>query len=549
MTTGPRLEEFRKELRELLRARFPVVQIATMEEDRAIREVETCVSSLGGKIMCWSASRGVHTLHAPPKRSLNQADLAVALELFEAEARQKQNHAFILIDPYAYLSDRSANPIYRRRLRDFAIDIRTKGYHCNCIIISPSTNIPLELEKEISILDFPLPERPEVRALFEKFLGRFNGAQVVEVENDPHLLESLVDASLGLTLQEIENAMSRAIIDDLKIDRNDVVKIFRQKQFVVRKNSILEYYDTRDLSVDMIGGLGALKNWLETRVAAFSDAGQRYGIAPPKGVLLTGVPGCGKSLSAKCVAAAWRLPLIRLDLGKVYSRWIGSSEEHIRSAIATCESVAPCVLWIDEIEKGLPRTEGPVGDSGVSLRVLGSFLTWLQEKTAPVFVFATANQINLLPPEILRKGRFDEVFFVDLPTAEERRDIISIQIKKTRRDPDAFDLDELVRLSGEETFGEGGVLSGAEIEAWINESLIHAFYHDKHRDSRESADLSMDDLRVIVRRIVPLARLRHGEIAAMRAWADTHALSASRVAGAAVAPTGGVTIGGRRLDF
>jgi SpoVK/Ycf46/Vps4 family AAA+-type ATPase len=405
-------------------------------------------------------------------------------------------------------------------------------------------SVPLDLEKEINVLDFPLPERGEIKDLVQRFLGRIGGGKVVTVESTPELIESLVDASLGLTLQEIENVLSRAIIDDLRIDRADVEKILRQKQFIVRKSGILEYYDTRRLSVDLIGGLEALKEWLATRAAAFSEAGQKHGIAAPKGVLVTGVPGCGKSLSAKCTAAAWRLPLVRLDLGKVYSRWIGSSEEHIRAAIATCESVAPCVLWIDEIEKGLPRATGPVGDTGVSLRVLGTFLTWLQEKTAPVFVFATANEIDLLPPEILRKGRFDEVFFVDLPTDEERRDIIAIQLRKIRRDPRNFDLDELVKLSGEESFGEGVVLSGAEIESWVNESLIHQFYH-RNGSGKGNADLAMDDLRAVIRRIVPLARLRQGDIETMRTWANTHALSASRVP----ASREGVVIGGRQLDL
>lgn len=279
------------------------------------------------------------------------------------------------------------------------------------------------------------------------------------------------------------------------------------------------------LGADQVGGLAALKEWLKTREAAFSEEGREYGIATPKGVLLTGVPGCGKSLSAKCVAASWRLPLIRLDVGKIYSRWVGSSEENIRSAIAVAEAVAPCVLWIDEIEKGMPRNEGHVGDNGVSTRVFGSFLTWLQEKTAPVFVFATANQIDLLAPEVLRNGRFDEIFFVDLPTADERREIIEIQIRKIERSPADFPLDELVRLSGDEALGEGISLSGAEIEAWVNESLIYSFYRAQRTNAKPA--LAVEDFRTIIKRFNPLARIRSEEIKKMRTWASSHAISAS----------------------
>ncbi len=214
---------------------------------------------------------------------------------------------------------------------------------------------------------------------------------------------------------------------------------------------------------------------------------------------------------------------MRLDMGKVYSSLVGSSEEHLRRAILTAEAVAPCVLWIDEIEKGLSASKGYIGDSGVSLRVLGGFLTWLQEKTAPVFVFATANQIELLPPEILRKGRFDEIFFVDLPSDDERRDIIRIHLEHSRRDPGRFDLDELVVLSGSTRLGAGAVLTGAEIEAWVNEALIRSFHHR----GPERPDLTMEDLRAVAERIVPLARVRAGAIQTMRQWASDHAVHAS----------------------
>lgn len=283
---------------------------------------------------------------------------------------------------------------------------------------------------------------------------------------------------------------------------------------------MLEYIDTRTLALSEIGGLDTFKEWLNIRAAALSPQARAFGIEPPKGVLVTGIPGCGKSWSAKCVAASWCLPLVRLDMGKVYSALVGSSEEHMREAIQTTEAIAPCVLWIDEIEKGLPHPRGYVGDSEVSLRVLAKFLTWMQEKAAPVFVFATANQIDQLPPEIVRKGRFDEVFFVDLPTDKERQEIIEIHLNRVKRDPGRFDVAELVHMSGPKFLGEGLSLTGAEIAAWVNEALIHAF-------NRTEADLVMDDFRKVVKQTVPLAQMRREEIREMREWASGHAVNAS----------------------
>ncbi|MHB1204671.1 MAG: AAA family ATPase [Rhodospirillaceae bacterium] len=528
-----RHDNFVQELKDLIKARFPIIQIATYEEERVLNEIEKIAQDLDHKLLIWSASRGVYNLpgqedkHPEKPNKFADADLAVALEFLEAAAeKQKSPLLMVLLDPEPYLIEKNANPIFRRKLRDIAVNIRSKGYMANCLIVSPSVNIPVELEKDVTVLDFPLPDRDEIRALIKRVISRFKDTKVIKVGKNGGLVDALVDAASGLTLHEIESCLARSIVDDQTLDISDVSKIIRQKQLIIRKNGLLEFYDTANLGVDQIGGLGALKNWLKTREAAFSEKGREYGISTPKGVLLTGVPGCGKSLSAKCVAAAWRLPLIRLDLGRIYSKWVGSSEENVRAAIATTEAVAPCVLWIDEIEKGIPRTEGHVGDNGVSLRVFASFLTWLQEKTAPVFVFATANQLDLLAPEILRKGRFDEVFFVDLPTDDERREIIEIHLTKVGRKPGDFDMDELVRLSGEETFGEGVRLSGAEIESWVNESLIRSFYRARTEDS-DKPQLTMDDFRTVVRSTTPLAKMRASEIQTMRTWANSHALSAS----------------------
>jgi SpoVK/Ycf46/Vps4 family AAA+-type ATPase len=294
----------------------------------------------------------------------------------------------------------------------------------------------------------------------------------VELNRDQ--AESLVAAAHGLTLAEAENAFAKAIAEDSRLDASDVRLVLEEKSQVVRKSGMLEYFAT-DFSLDDVGGLHHLKSWLSRRRNAFSEAARKFGLPEPKGLLLLGVQGCGKSLTAKAIATQWRLPLLRLDMGRIYSGLMGSSEENLRRAIRVIESLAPTVLWIDEIEKGMANSIGGGGDSGVSARVFGTLLTWLQEKTAPVFVVATANRIDALPPELLRKGRFDEIFFIDLPSAAEREAIFEIQLRRRGRDVAEFPLKELAKAC--ENF------SGAEIEQAVVSALYDAFADGKDLDA------------------------------------------------------------------
>ncbi len=518
---------FLSELDELLRAHYPLIQIVTHEEDRAIASIAELCAERGKTLFIWSTSRGVVQYDTDEQSGQGPSlhDLSAALDYLNKLGEEQKNAVFLLLDPSPYLNIPQANPLYRRSLRDLATSIRTKGYAASCLILSPTADVPIELEKEVTIVDFPLPDRAEIAEFIGDFVKRIRDVKFGVTAEPGQLVEALVDASLGLTMVEIENALAKAIVEDGRLDYSDVAWIVGQKRQIIRKSGILDYFSTGHLSLSDIGGLDELKRWLEIRGASLSPAAQSFGIHVPKGVLLTGVPGCGKSLAAKCVAATWRLPLIRFDVGKVYSSLVGSSEGHMRQAIATCEAVAPCVLWVDEIEKALPRNTGHIGDNGVSLRVLGSFLTWLEEKTKSVFVFATANEVSLLPPELLRKGRFDEVFFVDLPTEPERRAIIEIHLRHARKDPADFDLDWLTTLSGPETLGPGVSMTGAEIEAWINEALILAF----HRASLETEppSLTMADLEVVARGASPIAKLRREEIERLRAWAKNHAVKRS----------------------
>jgi ATP-dependent 26S proteasome regulatory subunit len=520
-------QAFIHELDELLRAHFPLIHVVTYEEDRAIAAISELCGERKKALFIWSTSRGIveYNQQRQPIQSQDLHDLAAALDYMEKCAEQHKNAVFILLDPLTYLNLPGASPLYRRRLRDLAVSIRTKGYNASCLILSPSPGVPIELEKEVTVIDFPMPDRHEIAAFIGDFVERIHDIKFGAVGDPGQLVEGLVDASLGLTMVEIENALAKAMVSHGRLDYSDVEWIVAQKRQIVRQSGILDYYDTRGLSLADIGGLDELKHWLSVHSASLTPAAEDFGIHVPKGVLLTGVPGCGKSLAAKCVAASWRLPLIRFDVGKIYSSLVGSSEEHMRHAIATCEAVAPCVVWVDEIEKALPRSGGHVGDSGVSLRVLGSFLTWLEEKTKSVFVFATANEISLLPPELLRKGRFDEVFFVDLPNDAERRAIIEIHLRHAKKDPQAFDLDRLTTLSGPETHGPDVSMTGAEIEAWINEALIVGF--NRAREQGGTPSLSMADLEAAVGGLALIAKLRQEEIEKLRTWAATHAVKRS----------------------
>lgn len=527
-------DEFREELARLLRAHFPLIHINSYEEDRVLQTVEAIARDLSRSVFVWSTSHGVFDPtkkeHGTIDDKLSMADLAGALETFEqflgSEQSKKKGMIFILLDPGVYLTDHNANPIYARKLRDLAIKIRSEDHAASCLIISPSLAIPRELERDVTVLDYPLPSREEIGSYIDNVFIQLSHTPSVTVADGAALRADFAEAAVGLTFAEIKDAISYSVVDDLRVDDLDVQHVFRQKRQIVRKSGILDFVETHGLSLDHIGGLNRLKEWLLRRRVAFSPEGRKFGIQAPRGVLVTGVPGCGKSWSAKCISASWNLPLLKLDLGKVYSALIGSSEEHMRRVIQVAEGVAPCVLWIDEIEKGLQRPGSHIGDNGVSLRVLGTFLTWMQEKESGVFVFATANQIELLPSEILRKGRFDEIFFVDLPCERERRDILDIHIRRIGRVSNDIDLDRLVDLSGPATHGPDIVLSGAELAAWINEAVINA-YHRRLEHGEEAPDLEFHDFEASAHSTVPLARLRADDIAALRQWAQGHAIPAS----------------------
>ena len=321
-------------------------------------------------------------------------------------------------------------------------------------------------------------------------------------------MERVVEAALGLTEGEAENVFAKSVV---RTKTFDIPTIIGEKKQIIRKSGILEYYEAVE-DVEDVGGLEILKDWLQKRRHAFTTRAREFGLPLPKGILLIGIPGTGKSLTAKCVGSMWQMPLLRLDVGKIFSGLVGSSEENIRKVIKTAEAIAPAVLWLDELEKGFSGTgSSNFSDGGTTSRVFGSFITWLQEKSSPVFVIATANNVHQLPPELLRKGRFDEIFFCDLPGREERKQIFGIHLRRKKRAPDSFDLERLADATPE--------FSGAEIETAVTAALYDAF--------DENADLDTERLMKSSSEIVPLAVTMREQIESMKEWAKTRARSAS----------------------
>jgi SpoVK/Ycf46/Vps4 family AAA+-type ATPase len=411
----------------------------------------------------------------------------------------------VLKDFHPFLSD----PAVVRSLRELAHEL--KSTYTTVILLSPTLSIPPELEKEVSVLDVPLPTAKDLLDLLKEIVTVVRKGNRAQVNLNAQEAEQLIKAALGLTLAEAENAFAKAIAHNGKLDKDDIQLVLDEKRQVIRKAGLLEYYPT-DERLENVGGLDNLKTWLQRRTAAFGEAARKFGLPEPKGLLLLGVQGCGKSLTAKAIASTWRLPLLRLDMGRIFSGLVGSSEENLRRAIRVAEGVAPAVLWVDEIEKALSgAASSGQSDGGVTARVFGALLTWLQEKTAPVFVVATANRIDLLPPELLRKGRFDEIFFIDLPALAERREIFQIHVARRGRAAESFDLARLAQLA------EG--YSGAEIEQAVISGLYDAF--------AEQQDLGQAHLEKAVRESVPLAATMREDIARLREWSRTRTRPAS----------------------
>ncbi|NDD30580.1 MAG: AAA family ATPase [Proteobacteria bacterium] len=493
------------ELETLIRARYPIIYVTSFEEERVEDALAEVARRRGKRLCCWSAVRGLHdaseTLMGKRSFAPTTTDVMVA---FDEVARIAEPTVFLFKDLHPLFTQHAVV----RKLRELALHLKSSPK--TLVLVSHAATIPPELEKDLTVLELRLPGPKELGGLLDGIAAQVSKAGRHDVALEGADRETLLKAALGLTLKEAENAFARALIERGRLTAAEVGLILAEKKRAIRKSGILEYFEAQQNLHD-VGGLTSLKEWVRKRSVAFTEEARAFGLPPPRGLLLLGVQGCGKSLCAKAISQVWNLPLLRLDMGRIFSSFVGSSEENMRRAIATAESVAPAILWIDEIEKAFAGTRGGESDAGASSRVFATFLTWLQEKTAPVFVIATANNIATLPPELLRKGRLDEIFFVDLPSAAERREILRIHLRNRGRNADHLDLDRLVAVT------EG--YSGSEIEQVVIAALYEAFDHRR--------DIVADDLARAATQSVPLSQTMHEEIDTLRQWAASRARPAS----------------------
>jgi len=490
----------REELSVLIQAQYPLIYLVTPEEERAEQAISDIAEQAKSRaVYVWTVTHGIAEYgksQQTPQRNTVSPEAAI-----EWVVRQKEAGIYIFKDLHPFID----SPATTRWLRDAIASF--KGTDKIIVVMSPVQQVPIELEKEVVVLDYPLPDLAELDQVLTKQLERTKQGRL-----DNTVREKLLRATLGLTRDEAEKVYRKVYVTAQRFSESEVDVVLSEKKQLIRRNGILEFLE-EDETLDNIGGLEELKRWLRLRSEAFTKKARDYGLPQPKGMLILGVPGCGKSLTAKTTSRLWGLPLLRLDMGRIYDgSTVGRSEANLRNALKTAESISPAILFIDELDKAFSGSAGSSdSDGGTSSRIFGSFLTWMQEKESPVFVMATANRVERLPGEFLRKGRFDEIFFVDLPNTQERSDIFRIHLQKRRSDISRFDLEQLANLS------EG--FSGAEIE----QALVAAMY-DAFAQDREFTQL---DIIAALKSTLPLSRTMTEQVNALREWAHQRARPAS----------------------
>ncbi len=498
----------RDEIEILIRARYPILYVVSWEEARVERLLRGIAAQRNKQLLCWSVTAGLYKSGAVQAGGRPKG-LADPVEALDAVIEHKEPAVYLFKDFHPFMRARDSNVAVIRKLREVARALSDS--YKTLVVSAPVLDLAPELEKDVTVVDFPLPGARDLDELLQRICTDVSTNTKLRITLTERDREQLIQAALGLTLQEAENVFAKTIVNDGRLSAEDVSVVFSEKQQIIRKSGLLEYYESATAMQD-VGGLDQLKDWLKKRALAFSDRARQFGLPAPKGVLLVGVQGCGKSLCAKAVSRMWRMPLLRFDMGRMFASLVGSSEENIRRAISVAESIAPVVLWADEIDKAFAGSQGSANtDGGTTARVMSTFLTWLSEKQSPVFVMATANNITQLPPELLRKGRLDEIFFVDLPNATEREQVFEIHLRKRGRDPAGFGLPELSRAA------EG--FSGAEIEEAVISALYDVFYLNK--------ELETADVLQSIRQTVPLSRTMAEGISALRGWAEGRARLAS----------------------
>lgn len=482
--------KFNNELALFLKARYPIIYINTLEEDRVEYVIRKNVkANLNRSIYTWDFVDGY--TNNPNNEGFAKRNPLQALELVE-RLNVETPALFILKDFNRFLTDLSIS----RKLRNISKTLKLQPK--TLIIIGSDLTIPKELTDLITIVEFQLPLEEEINQELTRLVKSLN------ITVSSQLLESIVRACQGLSLERIRRVLSKIIATYKTIDENSISVLLSEKKQIISQTEILEYSAVNE-KITNLGGLNTLKDWLKKRKTAFSIQASNYGLPTPRGLLLVGLQGTGKSFTAKAIANDWQLPLLKLDVGKLFGGIVGESESRLRQMINVAETISPCILWIDEIDKAFSNTDGK-GDSGTSNRVLATFISWLSEKTKPVFVIATANNIDLLPLEVIRKGRFDEIFFLDLPKKEEREEIFKIHLKEFRPNTwDAFDYKKLAKSS--ESF------SGAEIKQSIIEGMYQAFY--------EKREFNTEDICLALKELIPLANLENDQMIRLQTWASS----------------------------
>lgn len=522
-------------LKVLINSSTPIVVMETVEEVRALLLVHTACSDLSLAVFEWTIADGLVRSGSsagaplPQIRSIpqgnsdagartaiyNTADPVQALANLETMTVEA---VFVLKDFHRHME----NPVVVRRLRDvgqkFSANRRT------LVLTAPAIEMPPELASLVEFLDLPLPDRDRLREIIRETYTRMAGTHTLKLQLDSNGVDAMAGNLRGLTEEAAERAISQAVVGRLALSAECVTDVLEAKEALLKRSEMLEFVDSTD-NMASVGGLENVKRWLQQRRGAWDDQALQFGLDPPKGVIILGVQGCGKSLCARAVAGEWKLPLVKFDTAAVYDKFIGETEKRIQKVFRVAEGLAPCVLWIDELEKVFAGSgpDSASADAGVSSRLLAAFLSWMQDRKPAVFVAATCNNVTVLPPELIRKGRFDELFFVDLPSAAERKQIFEIQLTKRKRNPAAYDLDRVAAAA------KG--FSGAEIESAVQTSLYAAFAR-RHAPSAElstemSTDLSTEDLLTALSSTVPLSITRAEEIAELRAWAKQRAVWAS----------------------
>ncbi|MGF1495145.1 MAG: AAA family ATPase [Microcoleaceae cyanobacterium] len=483
------LSPFQKEFDLLLRSRYVLIYIPTLEEERAESAIQDWARQQSNRaVHVWDFVEGYQGGN-PEDAGAGRRNPLQALEQIE-KFSNSATEIFVLRDFHRFLEDVSV----ARKLRN--LGRRLKSQPKTIVILSPQISIPEDLSQVLTVLEFPLPDRTEIQQEIEQLL------QATGQRLEPLALDEIVRSFQGLSMERIRRIWAKAIVTHGEFRIDDLDLILEEKRQAIRQTQILDFYPAQT-EISDIGGLDNLKDWLLRRGGAFSEQARQYGLPYPRGLLLVGIQGTGKSLTAKAIAHHWHLPLLRLDVGRLFAGLVGESESRTRQMIQLAEALAPCVLWIDEIDKAFAGFDGK-GDSGTASRVFGTFITWLAEKTSPVFVVATANNVQALPPELLRKGRLDEIFFVGLPSQEERKAIFEVHLSKVRpAQIKTYDLEALAN--------ETEAFSGAEIEQVIIEAM--------HLGFSQGQDFATEDILKAAKQIIPLAQTAQEQVEFLQNWA------------------------------